>query len=161
MIKRITDLEEMKRIVAVGDKIELRDGFKEYLCTNEGIIVKDPIDEDSYNVLFKDEEYGDDVGIYSLDELLKSYCETWDEVVLIKEVEDKNINPYDDFDKSIGCKFMFYAESSCTSDYYCGEVTLLNFNPSGSSVFLDKSGKLFITPTNDIRYMRALKTKED
>lgn len=159
MIKRITDLEEMKRVAEVGDKIEVSDyGINHF--ENEGVIVRH-LNNNGYNVLFKDGIYGDYKGIDSLKRLLEEYCGTWDNVVLIKEVEDKNINPYDDFDKSIGCKFKLYAEPSCTSDYYYREVTLLNFNPSGSSVFLDKNGKLLIIPTSDIKYMRALKTKED
>lgn len=155
MIKRITDLEEMKRVVEVGDKIEVSDIG---LSMGTGILVVDPIYNNCYNVIFENGRYGDTVGIKSLSFLLESYKEVWDNVVLIKEVPDEiktSKDPYSDFEKSIGSKFKIYVEP-CGLDCYCGEVTLLNFHPS-QSIFLDKNEKLLIVEPKDIKYMRALK----
>lgn len=154
MIKRITDLEEMKRIIEVGDKLEVSDIYD--TKSNLGIIVSDhPLSK--YNVLFND-GYGDDYGDKTLSGLLDGYYETWDNVALIKEVPYKklNITNFKDFEQSINYKFKIYVEPY-EFDCYCGDVTLLNFNPSGQSVFLDKNDKLLIVATSDIKYMKALK----
>lgn len=150
MIKRIKDLEEMKKVVEVGDKIEISDILDS--IPRVGTLVTDPNYKDYYNVLFEDGKYGDTVGIKYLSTLLESYNNTWDNVVLVKySVKNKN----DDFESSIGSTFKIYIEPYVI-DCYCGKATLLNFNPSGQSVFLDKNGKLLIVRTSEIKYMKCI-----
>lgn len=153
MIKRITDLEEMKRVVEVGDKIEVSD-FNDSSSVKVGVITtysSDLLYDNKFNILFED-GYGDDLGDSSLKELLNGYIEVWDTVVLIKEISDE----ISDFDLSIKSIFIIQTKS----DFYHGKAILLNFNPSGSSTFLDKNGKLLIVRTSDIKYMRECKNNE-
>lgn len=152
MIKRITDLQEMKRVAEVGDKIELPRSYDKIgviICNNYHM----------YNVLINNSYFGDSDWIRNLEELICQYYKVWIKdggITLIKEVVEDKSDPYSDFDASIGSKFKIYVEPY-EFDCYCGETTLLNFNPSGQSAFLDKNEKLLIVETKDIKYMRALK----
>lgn len=144
MIKRITDLSEMKRVIKVRDIIELD---KDTL----GIITIDPNDDTLYNVYFKEDNcYGDDLGIETLEELIESYYETWESVILIKEVDETK----DIFSNSVNSKFII--DIKCDGCDYNKKVTLLNFNPMGSSVFLDNNNKIFIVETKNIKYMECI-----
>lgn len=132
------NLRDILKHVEVGDKVVVGN-------SEVGVIVTYG---SGYNVLFEDGEYGDLLPISSLDELVNEYWDTWDgNFVLIK----KNYIDFKDvIQNSVNTKFVIKSE-------YCnGIVTLLNFNPGGSSTFLDNKDKLSIIPTSSIECMIRL-----